>query len=494
MSQSVITSAFEQLKAQQAANGGILTLDEFVFANVPDLNITDPINRAESWPDASQIVYRQAVSKTGMVNANSVVYSVVLGADVGDFDFNWIGLINKSSNKVCMIVHAPLQKKIRTASGQQGNVLTRSFLMEFDGASQQTQIITPADTWQIDFTARLAGADERVRLENIDLYGAAGFFDEGWRVVKNDTGYHVKKGIGYIAGLRVELFTDQDIAISSRPTKIWIDACWRGTLTSAWSVISKITIAPALASYYDKSEQHHVFAIAEISSDGTIKDLRPKGNQTERKLEPTGQVKAMAELQPEAKQILGFDGSRTLSQFPLSDFMRLMLSKESSESIRQYIGLGNEQSMFLPVGVPVPYPLASPPPGFLKLNGAPFDTTKYPKLAEIYPDGVLPDLRGEFIRGWDDGRGIDPGRNLLSRQGDAIREITGTTNNLYNNVGSGLTSGAFTYQNTADDVLSSGSAAGVRRGNYMFRASNVVPVANENRPRNMAFNYIVRAA
>lgn len=285
MSQTVITTAFEQLKAQQAANGGVLLLDEFVFANVPNLNISDPIDRAESWPDASQIVYRQAVSKTGMVNSNAVVYSVVMGAEVGDFEFNWVGLISKASNTVCMIVHAPLQKKIKTASGQQGNVLTRSFLMEFDGASQQTQIITPADTWQIDFTARLGGVDERQRLENIDIYGMAGFLGNGWQVIKNGGAYTVKQGVGYIAGLRTELLADQFITVKDKPSKVWIDACWRGLLTSAWGVVSKITVAPALANYDDNGERHYVFAVAEIAADGTVTDLRPRENKTERQVD-----------------------------------------------------------------------------------------------------------------------------------------------------------------------------------------------------------------
>ncbi|HGB0331716.1 TPA: hypothetical protein ACIT12_004648 [Salmonella enterica subsp. enterica serovar Typhi] len=40
----------------------------------------------------------------------------------------------------------------------------------------------------------------------------------------------------------------------------------------------------------------------------------------------------------------------------------------------------------------------------------------YPNLAKAYPANKLPDLRGEFIRGWDDERGIDPGRQLLEWQ------------------------------------------------------------------------------
>lgn len=52
-----------------------------------------------------------------------------------------------------------------------------------------------------------------------------------------------------------------------------------------------------------------------------------------------------------------------------------------------------------PVGAPIPWPLAIPPAGFLALNGQAFNTIANPQLAMAYPSGVLPDLRGEFIRG-----------------------------------------------------------------------------------------------
>ncbi|MCY6539501.1 tail fiber protein, partial [Escherichia coli] len=66
--------------------------------------------------------------------------------------------------------------------------------------------------------------------------------------------------------------------------------------------------------------------------------------------------------------------------------------------------------------MPVPWPLETPPTGWLKCNGAEFSSEMYPKLAKAYPTNKLPDLRGEFIRGWDDGRGVDAGRALLSIQ------------------------------------------------------------------------------
>ncbi|WP_258180238.1 phage tail protein [Siccibacter turicensis] len=159
------------------------------------------------------------------------------------------------------------------------------------------------------------------------------------------------------------------------------------------------------------------------------------------------------------------------------------------------LGLG--ESLFIPVGVPIPYPLATPPAGFLKLNGAPFDKAKYPQLAAIYPGGVLPDLRGEFIRGWDDGRGVDSARMLLSSQAGMIEKHRHPVieNEEYDNssewdigliarpdykLGRGIdrgVNGSFIASPTAHNKGRIGNAGGA-----------------ETRPRNIAFNYIVRAA
>ncbi|ELY8792031.1 phage tail protein [Salmonella enterica] len=281
MSQTTITLVFEQWKAQQGATGESVLLDEFVFANVPGLDPDKPVDRNETLPPAEQIVHRQAVSRKGVVNDNAVVHSVVLGADVGDFSFNWIGLLNKASGTLAMIVHAPLQQKLKTAEGQQGNVLTRSFLMEYNGAQAETGINTPAETWQIDFTARMAGMDERQRLENIDIFGAAAFFGDGYLVGKSGNQFYVTKGTGYVAGLRTTLAENLNITVTTRPVKVWLDVCWTGTLTSVWGVQSRITVADNLADYVQNDIQHYVFAVAGIDENGNITDLRPKGTLNE---------------------------------------------------------------------------------------------------------------------------------------------------------------------------------------------------------------------
>lgn len=152
------------------------------------------------------------------------------------------------------------------------------------------------------------------------------------------------------------------------------------------------------------------------------------------------------------------------------------------------------------VGIPIPYPLSTVPTGCLAMNGQRFDTRRYQKLAQKYPSGVLPDLRGEFIRGLDNGRGVDAGRALLSAQSDAIRNIigqlgtdngwifrnpTGAFYDPYNGTNTQRLRAVTTSEGIGDDGRSLGWLS--------FDASKVVPTANENRPRNIAYHYICLA-
>ena len=157
----------------------------------------------------------------------------------------------------------------------------------------------------------------------------------------------------------------------------------------------------------------------------------------------------------------------------------------------QNLGLGEGSA--LPVGVPVPWPSATPPTGWLKCNGAAFSAEEYPELAKAYPTNKLPDLRGEFIRGWDDGRGVDSGRALLSAQSDTLQNITGSfldmTTGPNNN-----TVGAFTSLTLTPNLASIATGGTYKQANYYFDASRVARTSTETRARNIAFNFIVRAA
>ena len=153
------------------------------------------------------------------------------------------------------------------------------------------------------------------------------------------------------------------------------------------------------------------------------------------------------------------------------------------------------------VGIPIPYPLSTVPTGCLAMNGQRFDTRRYPKLAQKYPSGQLPDMRGEFIRGWDNGRGVDAGRGGLSAQSDAIRNITGEISDLmYQNketLTSDLTArGAFYRDLSARDLSATATLSNTNQlgDKIKFDASRSVPTASDNRPRNIAYHYICLAA
>ncbi|HFU7916986.1 phage tail protein [Escherichia coli] len=215
---------------------------------------------------------------------------------------------------------------------------------------------------------------------------------------------------------------------------------------------------------------------------------------------------ALAALATAADKLPYFTGVDRAALTALTSVGRAILGKTSIQSVLDYLGLGEGSA--LPVGVPVPWPSATPPTGWLKCNGAAFSAEEYPELAKAYPTNKLPDLRGEFIRGWDDGRGVDAGRTILSAQGDAIRNIYGefkTVNtenySIWESVGSfkgavvPLTpSTNNSYFSLVRSMVTERTDGAVYPKVIGLDASKIVPTANENRPRNIAFNYIVRAA
>ncbi|HGJ5877759.1 MAG TPA: phage tail protein, partial [Arsenophonus nasoniae] len=157
----------------------------------------------------------------------------------------------------------------------------------------------------------------------------------------------------------------------------------------------------------------------------------------------------------------------------------------------------------IPVGSPIPWPQATPPAGYLVCNGQTFNKTTCPQLATVYPSGKLPDLQGQFIRGLDLGGKVDKGRAALSTQGDAIRNMRGSytqragsgqvDNVIYPNITNAK--GVFrSVLNKTSGFHTLGIVNPAAEEMVNFDASFEVPTANENRPKNIAFLYIVRAA
>jgi|688.fasta_scaffold405625_1 microcystin-dependent protein len=123
------------------------------------------------------------------------------------------------------------------------------------------------------------------------------------------------------------------------------------------------------------------------------------------------------------------------------------------------------------------FAMNSAPSGFLKANGAAVSRTTYANLfaaiGTLYGAGNgtttfnVPDLRGEFVRGFDDGRGVDAGRVIGSAQADELKSHFHTYNSD-SAVGNFVTGGPSPL-NDGSQTLNTGPSGGT-----------------ETRPRNIA--------
>ncbi|KHD55293.1 phage tail protein [Escherichia coli] len=169
------------------------------------------------------------------------------------------------------------------------------------------------------------------------------------------------------------------------------------------------------------------------------------------------------------------------------------LSGKDVAGLLTYLGLGEGAPA---IGVPFFWPSEAMPNTvidswssmvFLKFNGAKFSATDYPVLAKVFPSLVLPEARGDFIRIWDDGRGVDSGRGLLSTQSDLMKQF----NLQYYGPSAGTgTRTVFALQRNSNGIYTSGISQDDGSGTA---AAFNVPGGTETRPRNIAFNFLVRA-
>nr|WP_072132722.1 tail fiber protein [Escherichia coli] len=216
---------------------------------------------------------------------------------------------------------------------------------------------------------------------------------------------------------------------------------------------------------------------------------------------------ALAGLATAADRLPYFTGADRAALTTLTAIGRAIIAMGSIKEVLNYLGLGEGSA--LPVGVPVPWPTATPPAGWLKCDGRAFTKEQYPVLARVYPTLRLPDLRGEFIRGWDDGRKVDTGRKLLSAQGATLlrtamldyynQDATGTSGIVgmgFNNEDSitDLREGSFkmpdgtTFSDPVITMSDNGMQATILTSIRSGYAKGITV-----RPRSIALNYIVRA-
>ncbi|QYD20979.1 phage tail protein [Klebsiella quasipneumoniae] len=172
-----------------------------------------------------------------------------------------------------------------------------------------------------------------------------------------------------------------------------------------------------------------------------------------------------------------------------------------------------DSNMSVPYGIPLPWPTSTPPTGYLICNGASFSAVTYPNLAAVYTNGVLPDLRGQTIKGLP-----ASGRSLLSLEADGNKTHTHTASATETDLGTKQTSsdGDHVHSGVASRVnpweiggsqsqlfnpanLGSTDSAGNHYHQvYIGPHGHIITVDASGNPettvKNMAFHYIVRAA
>ena len=147
------------------------------------------------------------------------------------------------------------------------------------------------------------------------------------------------------------------------------------------------------------------------------------------------------------------------------------------------------------------------PAGWLKANGAAVSRTAYAALfaaiGTTYGAGDgrstfnLPDLRGEFIRGWDDGRGVDTGHLFGSAQADAVREHYHGIGYISPNNDDGafvVRNWATVKQQTLQFITGHGNTATqtLSAGSNLSTTNALEEAAGETRPRNVALLAIIK--
>ena len=140
-----------------------------------------------------------------------------------------------------------------------------------------------------------------------------------------------------------------------------------------------------------------------------------------------------------------------------------------------------------PVGSIIFHCASNPPADYLVCDGSYLDSETYPELYGVIGNNFgssgqsfrLPDLRGEFIRGWDNGRGVDRGRSFGSNQLDAFQDHQVLSENSLHYGGRGTA--VLTSLNSGNQKFGREYSQIAEKSGY-----GTPRTANETRSRNLA--------
>ncbi|WP_260678458.1 phage tail protein [Vibrio fluvialis] len=496
MSLTAIPLQFEKYLQNQISVGNGPDMNEMIFAYIPGLDLSQPIDRSQGLPDVSLWVHQQDIDQVGKLGDNALVYSVVIPGSVDAFTFNAIYLRDKNVPNSCgMVVHKADETK------ENGMASTKSLMQQYTGAAQIAGIDVDAATWQIDYQARLLGIEDDMRLANLDNYGHTAFVD-GFEVVQqaDPTKYAISPGVAYVGGFRAVLDDEIIQTINTKPNGLYLDVVRMGTALSQWQNVVTVRLSPVeLSDYVDGSnQQHYVTKLAGINADGSVADWRVKGGLGEHEAasDPHSQYPLS-----EQSQFLPYDANRvykcgdtcyTVSDGKVSYWewysnVESLAGKDPSDTQNRQIDWIDETKPFYWTpfkksrsgSTQWPWMSMVFPEGTLNVLGNSVPTAVFWRLAEALPEFVnvntgmidFPETGGEFFRVLDQGCGIDSGRAFgTSQLSQNLQHFHQLSSNAVN-VAAGGSYTVLTAVGTQAATLNAGG--------------------DESRPRNLAFPILV---
>ena len=285
---------------------------------------------------------------------------------------------------------------------------------------------------------------------------------------------------------------------SSDPTttvayKIWVDTSTnllkiRNSSNNGWLVLGSLTDAAhtnnfGLATKTDPDFTGTVDSAGDIVMAGTGALKLPNGTNAQRPTAATGQIR----FNTTSTEFEGYNGSAW-----------------------------GELAAGVPVGTILTFGASTPPSGFLECNGSAISRSTYASLFSILStthgagDGSstfnLPDLRGQFVRGWDNSAGVDASRVFGSTQTDQNKNHTHTTDSVTLTGGirkisegfgaGGSATGVFTKTSDGNNTIT-GSSSTSPVGGVDFDGTHSHTISSsgggtEARPKNVALMYIIK--
>ncbi|WP_348731846.1 phage tail protein [Rheinheimera texasensis] len=160
-----LTTIGETMVAAAVGVGPELEITKFVFANIPGLVHTAPEPANEPMPAPAHVVHQSAPTGQGIIDDNRVTYAKMLTTEIGNFSFNWIGLVYThpvNGDQLVMFAYVPLTQKVKTAGASVGNVIVRNMVIEHLGIANGVPIVVSAESWMYDFSAEIAAISEEL--------------------------------------------------------------------------------------------------------------------------------------------------------------------------------------------------------------------------------------------------------------------------------------------------------------------------------------------